>query len=175
MAVLHRLRNGGDPLRHGVAGHRRVEAGCRRIAGSLLAGLVLLVAACGEPERPSDPELAAALGLDPGHSIHRIDLGGRGSIEHVVPSKIDVDPGDVVQFVAVDGRIHTVDFLLDSIGPEAGRFLRSTGQDASPPLVQRGARFVVSFEGAPPGDYFFVSQGNADPAVGLIRVGARSR
>lgn len=142
----------------------------------LLALLAFAVAAgCvpdGDTEEVRDPhrDLRERLGLADDRPIHRIVLGGRGAREHVVPPRLTVEPGAVVDFVTVDGRIHTVSFVDDSLSTEARSFLRGTRQTASPPLLDQGARFVVDLEGAPPGRYPFRSEGPGGDARGEIVV-----
>ena len=72
----------------------------------------------------------------------------------------------------MDGRIHTVSFPEDSLPLDAALFLRRTSQLESPPLVERGSRFVLTFEDAPSGRYRFRSEGPGGEAWGLIVVGA---
>lgn len=141
----------------------------------LLCFLLAALGACagdrGEPAA-DDPgrELRRLLDLDPGRNVHTVTLGGHGEREHVVPPRVRVARDDVVQFVAVDGRIHTVTFLADSVAPEAARFLERTGQIRSPPLLDRDARFVLTFEGAPAGAYPYLSRGPGGEARGEVVV-----
>lgn len=141
---------------------------------SVILLLSLLPLACGGPgPEPSEPETerARALGLEEGARVHQVILGGRGSEEHVLPFHVEAAPGDAVEFVTVDNRIHTVLFPPDSLTPGVRAFLLGSSQDRSPPLLSRGSRFVLLLEGAPPGDYPFMSQGHGGLAYGLIRVG----
>jgi len=78
----------------------------------------------------------------------------------------------VVEFLCVDGRVHSVRFPRDSLTAEAAAFLSRTSQLASPPLVDRGSRFVLTFEGAPPGRYPFLVEGSGGAGQGVIVVGA---
>jgi len=143
----------------------------------VLAGLLLL-GGCGggepSPESgvPPDPhaELRERLGLAPDHPIHTITLGGRGGDEHAAPSRVELRPGDVVEFLVVDGRVHTVRFPEDSLTEALASFLRRTDQLESPPLVERGSRFVLTFENAPRGRYPFVSEGTGGSARGVLLV-----
>jgi len=102
--------------------------------------------------------------------IHRVVLSGRGSEHRVVPRRLEVSPGSVVEFLAVDGRVRTLEFPLDSLGGRAAEFLRRTGQEASPPLVDRRERFVLSLREAPPGRYPFRSRGSGGEGWGAIVV-----
>ncbi len=144
----------------------------------LALALALLAAACsggdeastGDASADPDAQLRARLGLDPDRPIHRVTLGGRGASEHVVPARIEIRPGDIVVFVAVDGRVHTVRFPLDSLSARTADFLRRTDQLESPPLLDRDARYVLTFEDAPGGRYPFVSDGGGGSAGGVVVV-----
>ncbi len=134
----------------------------------------MVVAGCGgsSGDRP-DPELenAKELGFPSGARLHRVTLGGRGAEEHAVPTRVSALPGDGVEFVTVDHRVHTLLFLPDSLSGEVRSFLESTGQMASPPLVSRGSRFILRLEGAPRGRYAFMSEGHGGTAFGVVEVG----
>jgi plastocyanin len=116
-------------------------------------------------------EAAQTLGLPSGARLHQITLGGRGSEEHAVPSRIQAFPGDGVEFLTVDHRVHTVAFIADSLTVEVQAYLESTGQMASPPLVSRGSRFLLRLQNAPLGRYFYVSEGHGGVAQGVVEVG----
>ncbi|NIP60864.1 MAG: hypothetical protein GWM92_12905 [Gemmatimonadetes bacterium] len=158
-----------------MAAAPRVPPGA--VARTFAPLLLLLGVACGgEPERAAvDPHAALRqrLGIDADVRIHRITLGGRGAREHVVPPRLEVTSGDVVEFLTVDGRIHTVEFPVDSLSMVTAAFLRGTGQLESPPLVDRGTRFVITLRGAPPGRYLFRSRGSGQDAWGEIVVRSR--
>jgi plastocyanin len=136
--------------------------------------LLVLVLGCGrEGEEAPDPELAnaRALNLPSGARLHRVTLGGRGAEEHAVPTVVPAVPGDGVEFVTVDHRVHTLVFLPDSLTAEVRSFLETTGQMESPPLVSRGSRFILRLEGAPRGRYAFLSEGHGGTAIGVVEVG----
>ncbi len=127
--------------------------------------------ACGvEFPPPSDPELREELGIPDHVPIHRVDLSGRGDDVRVIPTTVEARPGDVVQFVVLDRQVHLLGFLEDELSAEQLSFLRETSQDGFPPLVERGARVVLSFEGAPSGAYPFRVEGNGPPVDGVIRL-----
>jgi plastocyanin len=110
------------------------------------------------------------LGLSDRDEVHRVTLTG-GEREVLSPEEVSIPEGAWVEFVSADWRVHDIRFDLDSL-PEAARaFLEESDQVASPPLVDRGARFVVSFEGAPDGRYPFVAEGNGAPGRGVVVVG----
>ena len=114
---------------------------------------------------------AETLGLPSGAELHLVTLGGRGSEEHVVPTRIQASPGDAVEFRTVDHRVHTLTFLTDSLTQEVRLFLESTEQMASPPLISRGSRFIIRLQNAPPGRYLFVTEGHGGSARGVLEVG----
>lgn len=91
----------------------------------------------------------------------------------MVPRRLEVTSGSVVEFLTVDGRVHVLEFPVDSLSPLTAEFLRDTRQLESPPLVDRGSRFVVSFRGAPAGRYPFRSHGSGADAWGEIVVRGR--
>ncbi|MGW8267822.1 MAG: hypothetical protein ACWGSQ_15760 [Longimicrobiales bacterium] len=121
---------------------------------------------------PPDPEVegARALGLEGGARLHRVILGGRGSEEHLLPARTRAVPGDAVEFVTVDHRVHNLSFPPDSLTPEALNFLTSTAQESIPPLLHRGNRFILRLSGAPVGRLPFVSEGHGGTAYGVIEV-----
>jgi plastocyanin len=123
-----------------------------------------------EPLPPTDPELRAELGIPETVPIHRIDLSGRGDFTRVIPQLTEAGPGDVVQFVVLDHRVHLVSFRDELLRPDQIEFLRATSQARFPPLVEQGSRLVLSFEGAPAGDYSFYVEGNGPPIEAVIRV-----
>ncbi len=125
----------------------------------------------GEAGQNTAAEEARALGLPSGSQLHRVTLGGRGAEEHAVPTLIQAFPGDGVEFRTVDHRVHTLEFIVDSLTHEVRAFLESTGQVASPPLVSRGSRFILRLQNAPLGRYLFISEGHGGTARGVVEVG----
>ncbi len=139
--------------------------------------LVLGLAACSQPESGAegvgvDTTLFDSLGIELDRVVERVTLGGAREREHVVPPTVLVESGTVVEFYTVDWRVHSIRFLEDSLPPRARRFLEDKGQLSSPPLVERGSRFVVDFMDAPPGRYPYFSHGQGESARGVIVVGA---
>ena len=138
---------------------------------ALTAGVVAALFACEapDPELMPDERLQAELGLTLKDRVHTVDVR-TGVGEQAEPDSLVVASGDLVQFVSTDWMVHEVQFELDSLGAEARRFLESLGQDASPPLLQRDARFVLTFENAPAGRYPYRLAGNRDGGRGVIIV-----
>ncbi len=143
--------------------------------GAVCAVLVpLLSAGCrpGVPEELQPDEiLRAELGLDDGDVVHTVSITG-GEAERVGPTETVVAPGDWVQFITTDFYVHEMQFELDSLAAGARDFLIRTDQVASPPLIDAGARFVLSFAEAPEGRYPFRVEGNGLPGGGVVVVRA---
>jgi plastocyanin len=83
---------------------------------------------------------------------------------------ISIEPGSYVEFVTTDWLIHEVIFEADSVTRAQWSFLESTDQTASPPLINRESRYVLTFEGAPSGRYPYLIEGNGPAGRGLIIV-----
>lgn len=175
MELLHRLRDRGRltaPSAVGPSRNPRVGSSRRALPG-FVPGLLLgagLLACEPEPSPPSHPELREALGLGDRTPIHQVLLSGRGDRTRLLPAELTVAPGDVVQFRVVDRRVHLLRFRLDELGDDERGYLEATRQAAFPPLTERDARLVLTFRGAPEGDYPFLVEGYGDPVEGRIRV-----
>lgn len=156
MALLHLVRVGIGRLR----------------AAPLVAGAAcLLTVGCGQPD-PSlqaDETLRTELGLTARDQIHRVTLTG-GEVERADPAAVSIEAGAHVEFVTADWLIHEVVFEPDSVGASGWAFLARTDQTASPPLIDRDSRYVLSFEEAPPGRYPYRLEGNGAPGRGVIIV-----
>lgn len=125
-----------------------------------------------EPPDPAlvpDAQLQTELGLRQSDRVHTVGLTA-GLMEHADPDSLLVQPGDYVQIVSRDWLVHELAFDLDSLSADSRTFLERTGQVATGPLLQQGARFVLSFVGAPSGRYPFSLEGNRDAGRGLIVV-----
>jgi plastocyanin len=133
----------------------------------------VILAGCAPDEVPielrPDTVLRAELGLTDLDEVHRVTLSG-GPVEQVSPSEVVVPPGAWVEFVSSDWWVHEVRFSSDSLSAEAAAFLSATDQVDSPPMVERDARFVVSFAGAPVGRYPFTVSGNGAAGGGVVVV-----
>lgn len=144
-------------------------AGPPRIRGLACAWLLCACDPGVPPEHRPDEVLRSELQLGDEDEVHRITLRA-DERERPEPSEVVVPPGAWVEFVTDDWRVHEVHFDTHGLAAEAVAFLEASDQIASPPLVDRGARFVVSFEGAPPGRYPFRIEGNGEPAYGAVVV-----
>lgn len=126
----------------------------------------------GEPPRPGFPPdsvLRTELGLTDADEVHRVAIAG-GERERLDPDEVVVPPGAWVEFVSTDWRVHQLRFERDSLDAARLAFLVDSDQADSPPLVDRDARFVVSFADAPEGRYPYVVEGNGASVRGVVVV-----
>ena len=125
--------------------------------GALLFALFLTFAACDRDS--SDPrvlELAHdTITLENGRVV-QVFMRGAGDSAGFRPQTVQASVGDALRFTADDALTHAVGFDEAALSPEARAFLERSGQLRSPPLVDRGTAWVVSLEGAPPGNYTVV-------------------
>lgn len=145
-------------------------------ATPLCLGLVVALVGCERPDPDLVPDqvLQSELGLSPEDRVHTVRIS-TDEAERADPPSVSVRPGEYVQFVSSDFLVHEVAFRLDSIAPSARAFLERTGQSSSPPLLERDARFVVSFVSAPPGRYPYALSGNRGAGGGEIVVDSLAR
>ena len=145
--------------------------------GLLLSVLAVLGSGCRQPDTRLRPDqlLRDSLGLGDNDRVHRVRLGSESNRELVQPPQLTVEPGDYVEFVTQDRRVHAIEFTLAGLPPAAAEFLRASGQEGSPPLVEPESRFVVSFADAPLGAYPYVVIGNGPEGRGTVVVAEADR
>jgi plastocyanin len=149
------------------------SGGLRRL---ILGAALLLAGSCDplpDPDTLPDEILQAELGLTVQDRVYRVALTGSspaGTTERADPVAISIEPGSYVEFVTTDWLIHEVIFEADSVTRAQWSFLESTDQTASPPLINRESRYVLTFEGAPSGRYPYLIEGNGPAGRGLIIV-----
>lgn len=130
----------------------------------MVAGLALILAACGGEKKAETPAAgaeqapatttpAAATG-----ATHDIDMVMEGTTPKFVPDNITIKAGDVVRFHNKNGGPHNVQFFADSIPAGAATVLDANMPDrmgplAGPLLAEPDAIYQVSFAGAPTGTY----------------------
>lgn len=138
---------------------------------TLCVALVGLLSACeaADPSLIPDARLQSELGLVETDRVHTVGIS-TGVGERADPDSLSVAPGEFVQFVSGDWLVHEMTFELDSLDGERRSFLERTSQTASPPLLQRDSRFVLSFVDAPPGRYPYALAGNRESGRGVIVV-----
>lgn len=157
MAFLHLVRNRAPVLKRS------------RVAAAALLGFILTGCGSGESDLPPDQRLQRELGLEPSDRVHEVRL--LGGIEGAVdPAEVVVLQGDYLQFVTADSWVHELLFEVDSLAGPALSFMEGLDQLASPPMVSRGSRFVLSFVDAPPGRYPFRVEGGGPARRGAIVV-----
>jgi plastocyanin len=144
------------------------------LSTAIRCALALAVATAGACDQPDprfvpDETLQRELGLTSADVVHTVHITG-GTAEVADPATDTVPPGAYVQFVTTDWLVHEVSFDEEVLPAASLDFLRRTDQMASPPMLQRESRFVVSFRGAPPGRYPYRLEGNGGPGEGLIVV-----
>jgi hypothetical protein len=152
-------------------------AGCRLslLPRHFLCVFVITVSgtACRvDPEFQPDEVLRSELGLTDRDEVHRVVITG-GDAELAAPWTTTIHPGAYLEFVTGDWFVHEVSFELDSMLPGARAFMESTDQVASPPLLRLDSRYVVDFEGGPPGRYPFLLEGSGAVGRGVVVVEVR--
>ncbi len=113
--------------------------------------------------------LQTELGLTLDDRVYRVAVTG-GEVERSDPAALSIESGSYVQFVTTDWLVHEVRFETDSLGAAQRSFLERTDQVASPPLIERDSRYVLSFVEAPPGRYSYRLEGNGKAGRGVIVV-----
>jgi plastocyanin len=139
-------------------------------AGALFLGVLLMGACRDVPPEARAPRLELAgdtIELAGGTALIEIRLGGRDPAA-IEPQRAEASVGDVIRFVAADGRGYSVRFDAGRMTPAMVQFLDGSNQLASPPLLAPGAAWVVSLENAPPGEYPFLSANHG--AAGTLLV-----
>ncbi len=133
---------------------------------SLVAGLAVLVAACGGENKAPEQAPAATPAADMAPATapaatgatHDVKMEFDGKIYHFVPATLTIKAGDVVNFHNVSGGPHNVAFWADSIPTGAAAVLGANMPDQLQPLsgtmlVVQDAVYSISFAGAPEGEY----------------------
>lgn len=127
-----------------------------------VAGLALVLSACGGGEKPAaEPDTAApAPAAATTGATHDVNMTLDGSVYHFVPSQLTIKSGDVVVFHNVSGGPHNVSFWTDSIPAGTQAMLNAAMPDrmgdlTGPLLVAPNETYTISFAGAPAGQYGF--------------------
>ena len=71
------------------------------------------------------------------------------------PATVQARVGDVIRFTADDNGGHALAFDGAALAPAARTWIEGSSQVRSPPLISRGAAWVITLDGAPAGDYPF--------------------
>lgn len=132
-----------------------------------VAGLALVLAACGGGEKKAEETPAAtpapaaeapAAAPAAGGTKHDINMHLEGTVYKFDPEVTTIKAGDVVVFHNVSGGPHNVEFFPDSIPAGAAAVLDAAMKDrmgpvAGPLLAEPNATYEISFAGAPTGEY----------------------
>ncbi|HET6796224.1 MAG TPA: plastocyanin/azurin family copper-binding protein [Gemmatimonadales bacterium] len=144
---------------------------------SIVAGLTVMLAACGGGEKKtqeqpatggapsagaadtSAPTPAAAPAAATGKS-HDVNMVLDGSKYKFDPDNLTIQSGDVVRYHNKSGGPHNVSFWPDSVPSGAADLLKKNMPNQMAPLegpllTEPDAVYEVSFAGAPKGDYKF--------------------
>ena len=141
-------------------------------ATPMLAGLALIVAACGGEKKADEQKMAtpaqqappaAAAPVATG-ATHDVDMIMEGTTYKYVPAELAIKVGDAVRFHNKNGGPHNVSFYPDSIPSGAADPLNAGMPDApaakmaplqGPLLIDPAASYTVTFVGVPTGEYKF--------------------
>jgi plastocyanin len=138
---------------------------------SMLAGLAIVLAACGGEKKAEDQSTTTATPEQPaaapaaapaagGGATHDVGMVLEGSTYKFDPAELTIKAGDVINFHNKSGGPHNVSFWADSIPSGAADVLKGSMPDQMAPLegpllTEQDAVYKVSFAGAPKGDYKF--------------------
>jgi plastocyanin len=140
---------------------------------SMVAGLTLVLAACGGEQKAGDqqagtpdtaaanapaadaPAAAPAAGTG---KTHNVDMVLEGSKYLYKPETLTIQSGDVVRYINKSGGPHNVSFWADSIPSGAADPLKKNMPNQMAPLegpllTEPNAVYEISFAGAPKGEY----------------------
>jgi plastocyanin len=141
---------------------------------SMVAGLAMVMAACGGEKKNEGQQSTAAPGQQAAPSAnapaanapagtgktHDVNMVLDGSKYKFDPDNLTIKAGDVVRYHNKSGGPHNVSFWPDSIPAGAADVLKKNMPDQMAPLegpllTEPDAVYQVSFAGAPKGDYRF--------------------
>jgi len=137
---------------------------------SMVAGLAIVLAACGGEKKaenqtttaaPEQPAAAPAAAPEAsGGGNHDVNMMLDGSTYKFDPSELTIKAGDVVTFHNKSGGPHNVSFWADSAPAGAADKLKAAMPDQMAPLegpllTEQDGTYKVSFAGAPTGNYKF--------------------
>lgn len=138
---------------------------------SMVAGLAVILAACGGEKKAQDQPVAGDSAAAPDQSApaaapaatgqtHDVNMVLDGAKYKYDPDNLTIQSGDVVRFHNKSGGPHNASFWPDSIPKGAADVLKKNMPNQMAPLegpllVEPDAVYEVSFAGAPKGDYKF--------------------
>jgi plastocyanin len=137
---------------------------------SMVAGLAIVLAACGGEKKAEEQTTTAAPPQQPaatpaapeaaGGANHDVNMILEGSSYKFEPAELTIKSGDVITFHNKSGGPHNVSFWADSIPAGAADKLKASMPDQMAPLegpllTEQDGTYKVSFAGAPAGEYKF--------------------
>jgi plastocyanin len=136
---------------------------------SMVAGLAVVLAACGGEKKTEDQQTTAAPEQQPAPTAnapagtgktHDVNMVLDGSKYKYDPENLSIKSGDVIRFHNKSGGPHNVSFWPDSIPSGAADALKKNMPDQMAPLegpllTEPDKVYQISFAGAPKGDYKF--------------------
>jgi plastocyanin len=138
---------------------------------SMVAGLAMILAACGGEKKTQDQPAAGDSAGAPDQSApaaapaatgktHDVNMVLDGSKYKYDPDNLTIQSGDVVRFHNKSGGPHNASFWPDSIPSGAADVLKKNMPNQLAPLegpllTEPDAVYQVSFAGAPKGEYKF--------------------
>jgi plastocyanin len=139
---------------------------------SMVAGLAILLAACGGEKKAEDQQTTAAPEQQPAPAAnapaanapagtgktHDVNMVLEGSKYKYDPENLTIKSGDLVRYHNKSGGPHNVSFWPDSIPRGAAEVLKKNMPDQMAPLegpllTEPDAVYQVSFAGVPKGEY----------------------
>ncbi|HUR94949.1 MAG TPA: plastocyanin/azurin family copper-binding protein [Gemmatimonadales bacterium] len=135
---------------------------------SMVAGLAIVLAACGGEKKaedqstttatPDQPAAAPAAAPAAGGATHDVNMVLDGSSYKFDPAELTIKAGDVVNFHNKSGGPHNVSFWADSVPAGAADPLKAGMADQMAPLegpllTEPDAVYKVAFGSAPAGEY----------------------
>ena len=136
---------------------------------SMVAGLAIVLAACGGEKKaedqsttatPEQPAAEPAAAPAAGGAAHDVNMVLEGSTYKFDPAELTIKAGDVINFHNKTGGPHNVSFWADSIPAGAADKLKAGMPDQMAPLegpllTEPEGVYKVTFAGVPTGDYKF--------------------
>jgi plastocyanin len=138
---------------------------------SMVAGLAIILAACGGEKKAEDQSTTTATPEQPaaapaaapaagGGTTHDVNMVLDGNTYKYDPAELTIKSGDVVNFHNKSGGPHNVSFWADSIPAGGADPLKASMPDQMAPLegpllTEPDAVYSISFAGAPAGEYKF--------------------
>jgi plastocyanin len=138
---------------------------------SMVAGLAVILAACGGEKKAEEQPAAGDSGAAPAQSApaaapaatgktHDVNMVLDGSKYKFDPDNLTIASGDVIRYHNKSGGPHNVSFWPDSIPSGAADVLKKNMPNQMAPLeapllTEPDAVYEVSFAGAPKGEYKF--------------------